>query len=173
MSQVWLGVSALSKKKVKAAFSELPQPCGVSADGELHAQEFKRLREIMPKIVQPVQLRRANGTKLPVGDGTYVNMGDDLPPYEAITRRFVYGELSCGIESRSSSTECTPTTDRYAVYSEFVSKEYHRRVRAYTATERNRSSETISYPFPFDRQRILQLSSPSPLLKRFMDNLAP
>ncbi|KAK7893822.1 hypothetical protein LTR67_006523 [Exophiala xenobiotica] len=147
---------ALSKKKIKAAFGDLPQHSGVSAGRELLAQEFKRLREIMPKIVQSVQLRRANGTKLPVGDGTYVIMGDDLPPYEAIT-------VDLCMESSAA--------EEYAVYSEYVSKEYNRRARAYAATKRSKSSETISYPFPFDLQRILQLSSTSPLLKRFMDNL--
>ncbi|KAI1620024.1 hypothetical protein EDD37DRAFT_698041 [Exophiala viscosa] len=88
ISTVRNGLTNMDTKKILTYLtlkSNSLTPESVDAARDVLADEFKRLREIMPKIMQPVQLRGANGTKLPVGDGSYVVMGDDLPPYEAIT----------------------------------------------------------------------------------------
>ena len=52
---------------------------------ERDAQDFARLREVLPKVLQPVQLRRAYGTELEGPNGEKILVGADLPPYATVT----------------------------------------------------------------------------------------
>lgn len=60
--------------------------------------------------------------------------------------------------------------DRYEVINEAVSAKYEKRKRAW-AESRKSKSEKGHFPFPFHLQRILETSSSSTMMKRFMDNL--
>ena len=53
----------------------------------IEASEFDDLKKVMPQILCPVQLKRANGTELPLGDGSgsKIMIGKDMPPFTTNT----------------------------------------------------------------------------------------